>query len=181
MLIWEEWRIFSRCSSCPQHAPVHRFASWATSRGLSKFWIPVGLVLTSRALPFVSVRLDSLCTSTSPFPPGPLDYSARAHFLSTQERALSIPTRLYASYMSPFYYSLYITDPLLSSFILSTDPLPRVIKRDEPKGSIPLAQRLYSPCPKALFPLPTSFPTFLLFTQFVLHHSTTPFDTILYL
>ncbi len=119
-----------RCTASP-HRPLR--VAYPT------FWIPVGLVLTSRALPFVSVRLDSLCTSTSPFPPDTPDYSARAHFLSTQERALSIPTRLYASYMSPFYYSLYITDPLLSSFILSTDPLPRVIKRDEPKGSIPLA------------------------------------------
>src|SRR5258707_7167500 len=31
---------FSRCSSCSQHAPVHRFASWATSRGLPTFGSP---------------------------------------------------------------------------------------------------------------------------------------------
>src|SRR5229473_1962261 len=77
-------RFFSRCSSCSQHAPVHRFASWATSRCLPTFWIPMGLVLTPYVLPFVSVCLDSLCTSTSPFPPDRLDYSARAHSLSTQ-------------------------------------------------------------------------------------------------
>ncbi len=41
--------------------------------------------------------------------------------------------------MSPFYYFLYITNALLSSFILSTDRLSRVIKRDEPKGSLPVA------------------------------------------
>jgi hypothetical protein len=33
----------------------------------------------------------------------------------------------------------YITNALLSSFTLSTDRLPRVIKRDEPKSSFPLA------------------------------------------
>src|SRR5258707_1127021 len=89
---------FPHRSSCSQHAPVHRrFASWATSHGLPTFWIPVGLVLTPRALPFVSVRLVFLCTSTSPSPPDTSYYSARAHSLSTQERALSIPTRLLAS------------------------------------------------------------------------------------
>src|SRR5229473_6641067 len=46
---------FLCCSSCSQHTPVHRFASWATSHGLPTFWIPVGLVLTSYVLPFVSV------------------------------------------------------------------------------------------------------------------------------
>ncbi len=132
---------FSRAAAslCSQHVPVHRFASSATSRGLPNFLDPRGPRAHISCSP---IRLSSprfSCTSTSPFPPDTPDYSARAHFLSTQERALSIPTRLYASYMSPFYYSLYITDPLLSSFILSTDPLPRVIKRDEPKGSIPLA------------------------------------------
>src|SRR5258708_20175875 len=86
--------IFSRRSLCSQHAPVHHFASWATSRGLPTFWIPVGLVFTSRALTFVSVRLDSLCTSTSPFPPGPLDYSSLAHSLSPHELPLSLPTRI---------------------------------------------------------------------------------------
>src|SRR5258708_3244157 len=89
---------FSRAAACadstlrctaPPHGPLR--VAYPT------FWIPVGLVLTSHALPFVSVRLDSLCTSTSPFPPDIPDYSARAHFLSTQERALSIPTRLYTS------------------------------------------------------------------------------------
>src|SRR5258708_21720012 len=89
------WRIFSRRSSCSQHAPVHRFASWATSRGLPTFWIPVGLVLTSHALQFVSVRLVFLCTSTSPFPPDTSYYSARAHFLSTQSaRCQSLPDYL---------------------------------------------------------------------------------------
>jgi hypothetical protein len=39
-------------------------------------------------------------------------------------------------YMSSLFY---ITNALLSSFTLSTDRLPRVIKRDEPKGSFPLA------------------------------------------
>src|SRR5229473_1939137 len=33
---------FSRCSSCSQHAPVHHFASWATSRGLPTFLDPRG-------------------------------------------------------------------------------------------------------------------------------------------
>jgi hypothetical protein len=41
--------------------------------------------------------------------------------------------------MSPFHYFLYITNALLSSFALSTDRLSRVIKRNEPKGSLPLA------------------------------------------
>ncbi len=63
-----QWRNFLRYSSCSQHAPVHRFASWATSRGLPNFWIPVGLVPTSHALPFTSVCFKFLCTSTSPFP-----------------------------------------------------------------------------------------------------------------
>ena len=40
-----------RCTTSP-HRPLH--VAYPT------FWIPVGLVLTSRALPFVSVRLDSL-------------------------------------------------------------------------------------------------------------------------
>src|SRR5258708_4137625 len=83
---------FLRCSSCSQHAPVHRFASWATSHGLPTFWIPVGLVLTSRALPFASVRLVFLCTSTSPFLPDTSYYSVRAHSLSTQSaRCQSLP------------------------------------------------------------------------------------------
>jgi len=47
--------------------------------------------------------------------------------------------------MSPFHYFLYITNPLLSSFILSVDPLPRVIKRDEPKGSHTLAYFISDP------------------------------------
>jgi hypothetical protein len=41
--------------------------------------------------------------------------------------------------MRPFHYLLYITNALLSSVILSTDRPSRVIKRDEPKGSLPLA------------------------------------------
>src|SRR5216684_5708426 len=41
--------------------------------------------------------------------------------------------------MSPFHYLLCITNPLPSPFILSVDLLSRVIKRDEPKGSLPLA------------------------------------------
>ena len=103
------WRIFSRCSSCSQHAPVHRFASWATSRGLPNFWIPVGLVPTSHALPFASVRFDSLCTSASPFPPDTLDYSARAHFLSTQSaRCQPLPnyTPQIHEFLSPFFFIL---------------------------------------------------------------------------
>jgi hypothetical protein len=44
----------------------------------------MGLVLTSRVSLFASVRLDSLCTSTSPFPLDSLDYSARAHSLSAK-------------------------------------------------------------------------------------------------
>src|SRR5258708_29446004 len=130
---------FSRCSSCSQHAPVHRFASWATSRGLPTFWIPVGLVLTSCVLPFVSVRLDSLCTSTSPFPPDRLDYSARAHSLSTQSaRCQSLPEYLLQIHESLSLFS-YLTNALFLPLILSTDCLSRVIKRDEPKGSILLA------------------------------------------
>ncbi len=41
--------------------------------------------------------------------------------------------------MSFFHYFPYITNPFTSSFTLSIDRLSRVIKRDEPKGSIPLA------------------------------------------
>src|SRR5260370_20431360 len=72
-----------QCTTLP-YGPLH--VAYPT------FWIPVGLVLTSRALPFVSVRLDSLCTSTFPVLPDTPDYSACAHFLSTQECALSIST-----------------------------------------------------------------------------------------
>ena len=117
----------------------------------------MGLVLTSRALPFVSARLDSLCTSTSPFPPDTLDYSARAHFLSTQSaRCQSLPdyTLQIHEFLSPFF--LYITNTFTSSFILSTDRLSRVIKRDEPKGSPPSL---------------TSFPIPLLFSQFASQYS----------
>src|SRR5258708_3514442 len=88
---------FSRRSFCSQHAPVHHFPSLATSRGLPTFWIPLGLVFTSLTLTFFSYRLDFSCTSSSPFPPCPLEFSARAHSLSTQERALSIPSRISAS------------------------------------------------------------------------------------
>ncbi len=41
--------------------------------------------------------------------------------------------------MSFFHYFPYITNPFTSSFTPSIDRLSRVIKRDEPKGSIPLA------------------------------------------
>ncbi|SRR5258708_5527693 len=47
--------------------------------------------------------------------------------------------------MSPFHYFLYITNSLLSSFTLSTNPLPRVIKRDEPKGSHTLTYFISDP------------------------------------
>ncbi|SRR5258708_7587513 len=129
------WRIFSRCSSCSQHAPVHRFPSWATSRGLLNFWIPVGIVPTSRALPFTSVRLDSLCTTTSPFPPDPRITQRVPILFQHRARAVNPYPITCFKPMSPFHYFLYITNPLLSSFILSVDPLSRVIKRDEPKGS----------------------------------------------
>src|SRR5229473_5940949 len=109
-------RFFSRCSSCSQHAPVHRFASWATSRCLPTFWIPVGLVLTPYVLPFVSVHLDSLCTSTSPFPPDRLDYSARAHSLSTQSaHCQSLPKYLLQIHESLSLFS-YLTNALLFAF-----------------------------------------------------------------
>src|SRR5260370_17848852 len=107
------WRMLSLCSVCSQHAPVQRFASWATSRGLPTFWIPVGLVLTSRALQFISVRLDSLCTSPSPFPPDCLDYSARAHSLSTQSaRCQSLP-----EYLLQIHESLSLFSYLTKRFI----------------------------------------------------------------
>jgi len=108
----EHGGFFSCCSLCSQHAPVHRFASWATSHGLPTFWIPVGLVLTSYVLPFVSVRLDSLCTSTSPFPPDHLDYSVRAHSLSTQSaRYQSLPEYLLQIHESLSLFS-YLTNAL---------------------------------------------------------------------
>ena len=44
-----------------------------------------------------------------------------------------------------FHYFLYITNALLLSFILSTDRLSRVIKRDEPKGSPTLAYFIPDP------------------------------------
>ncbi len=89
-----------RCTASP-HGPLR--VAYPT------FWIPVGLVLTSRALPFVSVRLDSLCTSTSPFPPDTLDCSARAHFLSTQSaRCQPLPnyTPQIHEFLSPFFFIL---------------------------------------------------------------------------
>jgi hypothetical protein len=68
--------------------------------------------------------------------------------------------------MSPFHYFLYIANVLLSSFILSTDHLSRVIKRDEPKGSLPLAYFIsaslivYSVCtPVFKEPHSTLYPT----------------------
>ena len=159
---------FSRAAAslCSQHVPVHRFASSATSRGLPNFLDPRGPRAHILCSP---IRLSSprfSCTSTSPFPPDTPDYSTRAHFLSTQERALSIPTRLYASYMSPF--TILFTLLTLYSRLLYLVPI-----------LYPVSSNATSP--KALFPSPTSFPTFLLFTQFALRHSKTPFDTILYL
>ena len=47
--------------------------------------------------------------------------------------------------MSFFHYFPYITNPFTSSFTLSIDCLSRVIKRDEPKGSIPLAYFISDP------------------------------------
>src|SRR5260221_8675984 len=132
-------RFFSCCSLCSQHAPVHHFASWATLCGLPTFWIPMGLMLTSHVLPFISVHLDSLCTSTSLFPPDCLDYSAHAHSLSTQSmHCQSLPEYLLQIHESLSLFS-YLTNALFLPLILSTDCLSRVIKRDEPKGSIPLA------------------------------------------
>jgi hypothetical protein len=68
--------------------------------------------------------------------------------------------------MSPFHYFLYTTNALFSSFILSTDRLSRVIKRDEPKGSLPLAYFIsaflivYSVCaPVFKEPHSTLYPT----------------------
>src|SRR5229473_3227324 len=108
----EHGRFFSCCSSCSQHTPVHHFTSWATSCGLPTFWIPVGLVLTSYVLPFISVHLDSLCTSTSLFPPDRLDYSARAHSLSTQSACCqSLPKYLLQIHESLSLFS-YLTNAL---------------------------------------------------------------------
>ncbi len=121
------------------------------------FWIPVGLVLTSRALPFVSVRLDSLCTSTSPFPPDTLDCSARAHFLSTQSaRCQPLPnyTPQIHEFLSPFFF-------ILLTLLLRLSYLAPIV--------YPVPSNTTSP--KAHFPSPTSFPTFLLFTQFAPVHS----------
>jgi hypothetical protein len=66
----------------------------------------------------------------------------------------------------PILYFLYITNALFSSFILSTDRLSRVIKRDEPKGSLPLAYFIsaslivYSVCaPVFKEPRSTLYPT----------------------
>ncbi len=70
-----------------------------------------------RALPFISVRLDSLCTSTSPFPPDCLDYSARAHSLSTQSaRCQSLP-----EYLLQIHESLSLFSYLTKCFIFAFD------------------------------------------------------------
>ena len=100
----------------------------------------MGLVLTSRALTFVSVRLDFLCTSASPSLPGPLDYSARAHSLSARSTRCQFLLE-YLLQIHEFSFTIFPTllTVFLLSFILSVDPLSRSIKRDEPKGSLPLA------------------------------------------
>ncbi len=109
-------RFFSCCSLCSQHAPVHHFASWATLCGLPTFWIPMGLMLTSHVLPFISVHLDSLCTSTSLFPPDCLDYSAHAHSLSTQSmHCQSLPEYLLQIHESLSLFS-YLTNALFFAF-----------------------------------------------------------------
>ncbi len=69
-------------------------------------------------------------------------------FQHKSARCQSLPDYLLQTHESllQFYYFLYITNTLTSSFILSTDCLSRVIKRDEPKGSPPLAYFISDPC-----------------------------------
>ncbi len=75
---------------------------------LLNFWFPVGLVLASRVLVFASVRLVSLCTSTSPFPPDSLDYSARAHSVSAKSvRCQFLPDYLLQIHESLLLFSLH--------------------------------------------------------------------------
>src|SRR5258707_1127023 len=68
-------------------------------------------------------------------------------FQHKSARCQSLPDYLLQTHESllQFYYFLYITNTLTSSFILSTDCLSRVIKRDEPKGSPPLAYFISDP------------------------------------
>src|SRR5258708_30512004 len=68
--------------------------------------------------------------------------------------------------MSFFHYFPYITNPFTSSFTLSIDRLSRVIKRDEPKGSIPLAYLISD---------------FLIVSPIAPYYSKTQFNTIPYL
>ena len=126
-------------SLCSQHILVHCFASLATSHGLPNFLDPRG--------PCAHISCSPICLSLPRFSlyiylPVSTWYSRLLSTcplpFNTRVRAVNTYLIIHFKYMSPFYYSLYITDPLLSSFILSTDPLPRVIKCDEPKGSIPL-------------------------------------------
>jgi hypothetical protein len=118
-----------RCTASP-HGPPHVV--------LFNFWIPVGLVLTSRVIYSPQFALIPVVHVPPRFR---LTFSITQHVLILfQPGARAVNTYLNICFKySLFQYFLYITSALLTSFTLSTDRPSRVIKRDEPKGSFPLA------------------------------------------
>ena len=127
------WRNFSRAAA-RAHSTLRCTASLHGSPrvALLNFWTPMGLVLTSRALLFASVRLVSLCT-TSPFP-------ARAHSLSARSaRCQSLPEYLLKIHESlSLFFSTLLT--LYFRFLyLVRSPIPCSSNATSPKAFHTLA------------------------------------------
>ena len=106
---------------------------------LLNFWIPVGLVLASRALLFASTCLVSLCISTSPFPPDTLNIQRVPTPFQQRARAVNSHATICFKSMSPFHHFSILLTLYFSSFILSTITYPVVSNATRPKAFHTLA------------------------------------------